>query len=197
MAHATLPDESIVRDTRVLIVDEHGVEGQLRMLDIAVADRIPVVGSFASGHGDSFNELLTRTEYLILPLDWALTLTGLKRKDSVRCIISLMHNKRRMVCLVNSTLGCWWAVNGEPIYPQKSYLHSLPKTSNAILEDDFRAVFQGAFAALLSNEAAANMAMAERIDIACATASIYCSQRRFATLTEVMQLIISARSGTT
>ena len=70
------PPADVILATKVLLVDNCGVEGMLRATQIAREARIPVVADFENSEYPLFSRLLAIADHLILSRGFASTVSG-------------------------------------------------------------------------------------------------------------------------
>jgi sulfofructose kinase len=160
-AHDTLPDEEVIRSTRVLFVDHHGVPGAIRAAKIAQAAAIPVVADFERDDARAFSELLSLVDHLVLSETFALSLTG--ASSAAEAASALWTPQRTAVIVTCGADGCWVLSKAD-----QASVHVAALKVEAIDTTGCGDVFHGAYAAGL----AFGMSLRERVDFAAATAAI-------------------------
>ncbi len=101
------PDETIIRSTRVLLIDHYGLDGMIRAARLARKHGIPVVADFERVSGPEFPELLDLADHLILSESFALKLTG--RRKIEHALAALWTKTRSVVVITAGEKGCWFA----------------------------------------------------------------------------------------
>jgi sulfofructose kinase len=144
-AHETLPEENVLRSTRVLFLDHYGMLGNLRAARIARAAGIAIVADFEDDSHPLFSELLELVDHVVVPCELAqnMTLTTSPRS----AVEKLRHKDRRAVVVTCGAAGTWFAsVNGAVEY-QPAFRVAVVDTTGC------GDVFHGAYAAALVNGA--------------------------------------------
>ncbi|MFZ1932261.1 MAG: PfkB family carbohydrate kinase [Thermoguttaceae bacterium] len=140
---ADWPPEEVIRGTRVLLVDNCGVEGMIRAARIAREAGIPVVADFENADDPLFPQLLGLANHLILSCDFALKVSG--QRDPALAVQALWAAGRRAVVVTCGKEGCWYASDNEPTigYHQPALAVEVVDTTGC------GDVFHGAYAAAL------------------------------------------------
>jgi ribokinase len=154
------PPETVIESTKVLFVDNFGLDGMIRAARIARSQRIPVVADFGVVKDPRFPELLEAIDHLILSLDYALELTGTATKEEA--LESLMSPNREVAVLTDGANGCWALEAGGAIRQFPSYPVEVMDTTGC------GDVFHGAYAAGLAR----GRNLEDRIRLASATAAL-------------------------
>ncbi|HUT13836.1 MAG TPA: PfkB family carbohydrate kinase [Thermoguttaceae bacterium] len=105
------PPAELIRSSRVLLIDHHGVEGTLRAVKIARRHGVGVVADFERHAGGRFDELLGLVDHLIISRRFARELTSLD--DPARAAEKLFLPAGRVVVVTCGAEGCWYA-GGSP-----------------------------------------------------------------------------------
>ncbi len=161
-ADPVLPEEPLIRSSRVLFVDHSGMEGMLRAARIARGAGIPVVADFERGHPAPYEELFALTNHLILPQGYALERTG--RRDSRAAAEALWSPARAAVVVTMGAEGCWFVSEEDPGVPYHQPAFKVHVVDTTGCGD----VFHGAYASCLAR----GLRMRERVRVASATAAI-------------------------
>jgi sugar/nucleoside kinase (ribokinase family) len=105
-ADRELPELTLIRRARVLLVDNFGVAGMIRAARIARDAGIPVVGDFESDDDPQFTDLLSLVDHLILSADFAQRLT--RTPDPRGMVARLWGPTRRAVLVTCGAAGVWY-----------------------------------------------------------------------------------------
>ncbi len=165
-ASAAWPPASVIRGTRVLLVDHVGVRGMLRAARIARRAGIPIVGDLERDSGPGFAELFEFVDHLILSLEFAAHHTGCS--DPAQALRRLWNNHRQTVIITDGPQGCWYADHAQP----KEATHQPAFAVRAIDTTGCGDVFHGAYAAALAQE----LPLVERVQVAAAAAALKATQ---------------------
>ena len=160
-AHPHRPAGSVIRQTRVLLVDQAGMEGMIRAARIACAAGIPVVGDLERNLSPRLRLLAYLSDHLIVPWQFAATLSG--AADPSAAVRRLMSRNRKAVVITRGERGCWFASNTNP-----SPKHCPDFRVRVVDTTGCGDVFHGAYAAALAR----GMEMRERIEFASAAAAL-------------------------
>ena len=155
------PSEEVIRSAGVLLVDHVGLEGMLRATRIARGAGIPVVADLERLLGDPFRVLLAAIDHLILPYEFARSLSG--AKDAPSAVRALWSQDRAAVVVTCGAEGSWYLTSEEPgrVFHQPAFKVEVVDTNGC------GDVFHGAYAAGLSE----GMKAAERIRFAAGVAA--------------------------
>lgn len=154
------PPEEVIESTKVLFVDNFGLEGMIRAARIARSMAIPVVADFGVIKDPRFPELLDLIDHLVLALDYAQELTGATGHEEA--LKSLMCENREVVILTDGSNGCWALESGGSLRHFPSFPVKVVDTTGC------GDVFHGAYAAGL----AMGRNLEERVRLASATAAL-------------------------
>lgn len=143
-AAASGPDESVIRASRVLLIDHHGIEGNLRAVKIAHQSCRSVVADFERSAGPGFNELVDLVDHLIVSSRFAAELTG--RSDAAEAVAALASTGRQLAAVTCGAAGCFYCAGAEPgtVRHQPAFLVDVADTTGC------GDVFHGVYAAALS-----------------------------------------------
>jgi sulfofructose kinase len=161
-----LPAAEVIRASRVLFVDQYGVTGNLRAIDIASKAGIPVVGDIENPDFPRVAELIPQIDHLIVSASVAKTLTGLSNPD--RAADRLSESARRTAVVTCGDQGSWFAGPEQPVVR-----HQPAFGVNVVDTTGCGDVFHGAYAYALAR----GMGIAERIRLASAAASLKATRR--------------------
>ena len=155
------PPEEVIRHTRVLFADHHGLPGMIRAARIASAAGIPIVTDIERVGGEGFEQLMELTTHLIVSRDFAEQFcAGAPVEQTVRRI---RRHPAQTVVITCGAEGCWYL--GEEIEePVHQPAYPVPVVDTTGCGD----VFHGAYAAALAR----GLPLAERIRVATATAAL-------------------------
>jgi len=161
-ADPELPAEAVIRSARVLLVDHVGISGTTRAARIAREARIPIVADLERDQGDLFRELLALGDHLILPYDFAQSITGARNGPEI--VRALWRADRAAVVVTRGAEGSWYLTAEEPgvVYHQPGFRVQEVDTNGC------GDVFHGVYAAGLSEGMSAEV----RIRFASAVAAL-------------------------
>jgi sugar/nucleoside kinase (ribokinase family) len=104
-AHPLWPADDVIREAGVLFIDQYGMDGNLRAMEIARSFGVPVVADFEDEAVPHFVEALASVDHLILSEEFAFRITGeTKPAEAAR---ALARNKRATVVVTCGRNGCW------------------------------------------------------------------------------------------
>ena len=160
------PSADYLRSCRVLLVDHAGMQGMVRAARIARAAGIPIVADFERRGEPLQEEIVSLSDHLVLPLDYALERTG--AADAASSVRALWDKDRAAVVVTGGAQGAWYASREEPdrVCHQPAFRVSVVDTNGC------GDVFHGAYAAALCEA----MSMAERVRFASAVAALKATQ---------------------
>ena len=160
------PEAEVIRNTRVLFVDQVGTPGQIRAAQIARAAGIPIVSDVEREDFVGFDQLLALVDHVISSEDFAGRMTG--TTDPEQMVRGLWTDARALVAVTFGTQGCYYMTDANgPVQHQPAFV--VPTVDTTGCGD----VFHGAYAAALAK----NMPPAERIRFASAAAALKAQQR--------------------
>lgn len=161
------PEMTIIRASRVLLIDHHGSEGNLRAARIAREVKRPVVADFERPGEPPFEEVLELVDHLIVSFPFAVHVTGMS--DPTAAVSALANSRRRLAAVTCGEEGCYYWVNGESgqVHHQPAYQVEVADTTGC------GDVFHGVYAAALSQ----GTMPGECIRQATAAAALKASQR--------------------
>jgi ribokinase len=114
-ADDTQPPTELVRQSRVLYVDGHGLAGSVRAATIARQAGRAVVGDFERAHDGDFATLLGLVDHLIVPAEFATVLTGCA--DPAAASQGLLDAGRAAVVVTCGKRGGFYCVpDGSPTH---------------------------------------------------------------------------------
>jgi len=154
----------LITSSRVLFIDNLGVNGMIRAARLARKAGVPVVADLESSHEPAFHELLKLADHLIISRAFATKLTG---KASARLsVCSLAASGHEISVVTCGADGCWYMVRG-----WKAPKHHKAFKVNAVDTTGCGDVFHGAYAFGLAR----NMSLEERVRLASGTAALKAS----------------------
>ncbi|HMA95650.1 MAG TPA: PfkB family carbohydrate kinase [Polyangiaceae bacterium] len=102
-ADEQLPEAELVRQSRVLFVDGHGLDGSIRAAKIAREAGRSVVADFERNHAGDFDTLFGLVDHLILPAAFATARTGYA--DLAEAAAALLVPGRAAVVVTSGSSG--------------------------------------------------------------------------------------------
>lgn len=153
------PDASLITATKVLFVDNFGMDGMIRAARLAREAGIPVVADLESNKVSRFDELVPLVGHLILSQRFAQTITGLA--DPPLAVKRLWRTEVSAAVVTCGAEGSWWTDGAD--------IHHTPAYKVATVDSTGCGdVFHGAYAAGLAE----GMALPELIRFASAAAAL-------------------------
>ena len=151
----------------MLFVDHVGLEAMTRAARLARDSGIPVVGDFDRRFEAPFDELLALVDHLVVPLAFALGITG--AADAAAAVLGLWNDGRSAVVATDGAAGSWYASRELPgrVVHQPAFRVE-PVDTNGCGD-----VFHGCYAALLCEGAS----VARRVRFAAAAAAMKATRR--------------------
>lgn len=183
-AHDSLPHAEVIRDSRVLFVDHHGVPGSVRAARIAREAGRAVVADLERDDSPQFAELLALVDHLIVPARFACRISG--APDPEEAAIRLWREDRAAIVVTAGASGCWY-LSPELQAPTHFPAHPVNVVDTTGCGD----VFHGAYAAALAN----GTELPERIRFATAAAALNASRstnRHGALMTEEVSRLLNS-----
>ncbi len=161
------PTEAFVRSAKVLFVDHVGLVGMVRAARIARGAAVPVVADFERRLEAPFDELLALVDHLVVPLEFARTITG--APDAVAAVLGLWNDGRSAVVVTGGTAGSWYASRELPgrVFHQPAFRVETMDTNGC------GDVFHGCYAALLCD----GVPVEHRVRFASAVAAMKATRR--------------------
>jgi sugar/nucleoside kinase (ribokinase family) len=181
-AHPTLPSDEVVRKARVVLIDDYGMEGNLRATRIARAAGVGVVCDFEVGSGAAFEEVLALVDHLVLSEAAAQRLGG--SPDPAAAAKNLWNENRDSVVVTCGSEGCWSLAKDRLATPRHHPAFKIKTVDTTGCGD----VFHGAYALALARK----MNLDERIRFASAAAACKAATGSIATSTELENFLRSA-----
>ncbi|HEY5915168.1 MAG TPA: PfkB family carbohydrate kinase [Verrucomicrobiae bacterium] len=161
-AHDSKPGEEIIRQSRVLFLDQWGMGGNLRAARIARSAGVAIIADFEDAASPLFPEVLALVDHLVLGEKFAMQITG--RPDAASAARELWRADRTAVVVTCGARGCW-AVSAETGPNAVHHAAFVVKAADTTGCGD---VFHGAYAASLVR----GDPCAERIRFAAAAAAL-------------------------
>ncbi len=140
--------------------------GMTRAARIARRAGIPVIGDFESHGPEPFEELLSLTDHLVVPRDFARELAGTQR--GAAAVRALWDSSRSAVVVTAGADGAWFACRDteDRIYHQPAFFVDVEDSTGC------GDVFHGAYAAALAQ----GLGMKDRVRFASAAAALKASR---------------------
>jgi len=151
---------SLVAASRVLFVDNLGVDGMIRAARLARRAGVPVVADFDSDRHPRFPTLLRLTDHLIISQSFAASLTGRRSPD--RAARALADTGCQVAIVTCGEKGCWYWTRGAT-----TSRHLPAFKVRAVDTTGCGDVFHGAYAYGLARQ----LPLEERIQLAAACAA--------------------------
>lgn len=158
-------DPDLVRSCRVLLVDQHGLEGMVTAAEIAREAGIPVVADL-DGHPRGIEQLVDRADHLIVSREFAAKFTG--HEDPRQAGPALLQADREAVVITRGEEGFDWWTPDEP-----GGQHAGAFEVQALNTTGCGDVFHGAYAFGLAR----GLELSARLELASATAALRASRR--------------------
>ena len=178
-AHDVEPEEKVLRDCRVLFIDQWGMAGNLRAAKLARSAQVAVVADFEDSSSPLFREVLDLVDHLILSENFALEITG--AGDAAAAARSLWNSGREAVVVTCGTRGCWSVSSDSEYLPTRHAAFKVEAIDTTGCGD----VFHGAYAAGLAR----GDGLGARIRFASACAALKAKLGETPRLAEVQQFL--------
>jgi ribokinase len=181
-AHEHLPPDEVIRNTRVLFIDQYGMKGNLRAARIAHSVGASVVADFEDGSDPGFREVLGLVDHLILSKDFARRTT--RTPDPAQAAQALWQPGRAAVIITDGPKGCWsLSDSGElTVRHHPAFLVAAKDTTGC------GDVFHGAYAACLAR----GDCLEDRIRFASAAAALRAKEGEIPRLVAVEQFLANS-----
>ena len=185
-AHDHLPPDEVIRNARVLFIDQYGMKGNLRAARVARSVGASVVADFEDGSDPLFQAVLDLVDHLILSKDFACRTT--RAPDPAQAARALWQPGRAAVIITDGPNGCWSLSEcGESdVRHQPAFLVEATDTTGC------GDVFHGAYAACLAR----GDCLEHRIRFASAAAALRAKEGEIPRRAAVEQFL-SAQTGQT
>lgn len=165
-AHALLPGDEVIRESRVLFIDQYGMEGNWRAMEKAAEFKVPVVADFEDETASPFEEVLRAVDHLILAQDFACRITG--ESKPANAARALARGQGRTVIVTCGRNGCWSVAQEDGPRPRRHRTFAV----RAVNTNGCGDVFHGAYAFRL----ACGDPLEKRIRFASAAAAVKAQQ---------------------
>lgn len=133
--------ETLIADSRILLVDQVGPEGTLRACQLARDHGTQVIADFERVNHPQLLESLQFVDHLILPLRLVRDLTGCN--DAEAALRALAKTKRACTAATDGSSGCWFIADHEEVQHQPAFDVEVVDTTGC------GDVFHGAYAAAI------------------------------------------------
>lgn len=140
------PEASIVQASRVLLIDHHGIMGNLRAVRIAREANRSVVADFERSAEPPFEELIELVDHLIVSSQFATLVTDMR--DPAAAVAALASPRRRVTAVTCGAAGCFYCVDSEA----EKVLHQPAFSVEVADTTGCGDVFHGVYAAALSQD---------------------------------------------
>jgi sugar/nucleoside kinase (ribokinase family) len=161
-ADPALPAAETIRSTRVLLVDQFGVEGMIRAARLARTAGAAVVADFEGDPIPTFDELIQLVDHLIVSHAFATALTG--EECPAAAALALLQTGHQVVAVTCGADGCWYCDATTAAAPCHQAAFPVAVLDTTGCGD----VFHGAYASALAR----GVDLAERIRFASAAAAL-------------------------
>jgi sugar/nucleoside kinase (ribokinase family) len=162
-APGDIPD-ALVADARVLLIDHHACEANLKAAAIARRLGIPVVADIERDDDPLVAALLPLIDHLIVGARFASKITG--RSEPADMAAALASPERACAAVTAGERGCWHAERGGPVRHVPAFAVDVVDTTGC------GDVFHGAYAACLARA----LTVPEAIRVAAAAAALKATQ---------------------
>jgi sulfofructose kinase len=181
-AHDHLPPDEVVRNARVLFIDQYGMKGNLRAARVARSIGASVVADFEDGADSGFQEVLGLVDHLILSVEFARGIT--RAPDPAQAARALWQPGRAAVIITDGPNGCWsLSADGELVVRHHpAFLVAATDTTGC------GDVFHGAYAACLAH----GDGLEDRIRFASAAAALRAKEGEIPRRAAVEQLLANS-----
>jgi sulfofructose kinase len=181
-AHDHLPPDDVIRNTRVLFIDQYGMKGNLRAARVARSVGVSVVADFEDGSDPGFREVLGLVDHLILSKDFARQTT--RAPDPLQAARALWQPGRAAVIITDGPNGCW-SLSGSGELTVRHHPAFLVAATDTTGCGD---VFHGAYAACLAR----GDCLEDRIRFASAAAALRAKEGEIPRLVAVEQFLANS-----
>jgi sugar/nucleoside kinase (ribokinase family) len=183
-AHPLLPPAEVIRQARVLFIDQYGMPGNLRALEKARSFGVPVVADFEDEVAPHFRKVLEAVDHLILSQHFACRLT--RRASPSEAALALWRRSRATVVVTCGRQGAWSVSNEASGKPRHHPAFAVRAANTNGCGD----VFHGAYAYRL----ACGDSLENRLRFASAAAAVKAKQTEIPSLRAV-KLMLRNSSG--
>ena len=185
-AHDDLPPDEVIRNTRVVFIDQYGMKGNLRAARLARSVGASVVADFEDGSDPGFQEVLGLVDHLIISKDFACR--TMCAPDPAQAARALWQTSRAAVIITDGPNGCWSLSSGgdSTVRRHPAFLVTAKDTTGC------GDVFHGAYAACLAR----GDCLEDRIRFASAAAALRAKEGKIPRRVAV-EHFLSAQTGQT
>jgi sugar/nucleoside kinase (ribokinase family) len=138
------PPAEAIQSARALYIDHLDPEMMLRGARIARAAGVAVIADFEYVSSPLFPELLELVDHLILPIDFAMELSG--KRDPREAAQALWSPQRELVAVTCGSDGAWWVGRALPGRAQHQPAFAVPVVDTTGCGDVFHGAYAAAFA---------------------------------------------------
>lgn len=157
------PPSAVIRRSKVLLIDHHGLPGTLRAVRTAAEAGVPVIADFERDSGPLLAEILPLVDHLVVGLRFARRWFRDPGLDSAEAVRRFWNERRQAVVVTHGEHGCdYRGGEDEAVRHQPAFPTTVRDTTGC------GDVFHGVYAALLAR----GTALAERIRLAAAAAAL-------------------------
>ena len=174
-AHDTEPAEEIIRNCRVLFIDQWGMKGNLRSARVARSAGVAVIADLEDARDLLFRAVLDLVDHLVLGESFAKEISG--ARDPASAARALWREDRAAVIVTCGGNGCWCVSPDKGHTPVHHPAFAVKATDTTGCGD----VFHGAYAASLAR----GDALEARIRFAAAAAALKAQHGEIPALAEV------------
>ncbi|HEY3342014.1 MAG TPA: PfkB family carbohydrate kinase, partial [Anaerolineae bacterium] len=135
---------AMVANCRVLFVDHHAIEGNLRAIELAHASGIPVVADIERKSEPLVEQLLPLVDHLIVGINFARQRTGAERPADMALTLA---EGRSCTVVTAGEQGCWYVTREQCHEAIHQPAFQVPVADTTGCGD----VFHGAYAAMLAH----------------------------------------------
>ena len=178
-AHDTEPADQVIRDCRVLFIDQWGMKGNLRAARIARSAGAAVIADLEDARDPLFRAVLDLVDHLVLGESFAKEISG--EPDAASAARALWRADRAAVIVTCGAKGCWSVSPETRLAPVHHPAFSVTATDTTGCGD----VFHGAYAASLAR----GETLEARIRFAAAAAALKAQQGEIPRLAKVEGLL--------
>ena len=179
-AHDTEPSDEVIRESKVLFIDQWGMAGNLRAARIARQSGVAVVADFEDSSDPFFSEVLKLVDHLVLGEKFALSITG--GQDAAAAAARALWQKERAAVIVTcGARGCWSVSAETGLIPVHHSAFAVKAADTTGCGD----VFHGVYAASLAR----GEALEARIQSASAAAALKAQQGEIPRLAEIRKFL--------
>jgi len=166
-AHPLISARELVSKASTLLIDVTGVDGMIRISEIAKELSIPRIGDFEREVSGGFWTLVNMVDHLIIPFAFASSITG--RGDPARAIDELWGVGRNTIVITNGEHGSWYrsVETGNRVVHQEAFPVTVVDTTGC------GDVFHGVYAYALAQK----QEISTRMRLASAAAALKATRR--------------------